>query len=94
MRELHASTLGRATITVETRQAALGGAGDILQAIDEGAITEEAIIGELSDVVGGIVGRTAEDEITIFKSVGLAYEDLVVARQAVAAASGIEEENS
>lgn len=87
LRELDAMLLARATLAVEQRGAALSEAGDILQAIDEGAITADHVGGELTDVVTRRLTRRDPAEITIFKSVGLAFEDLVVARAAVKNAS-------
>jgi ornithine cyclodeaminase len=80
MRELPASTLARALLTVEDRAAALVEAGDIIQAIAEGAIGPGHIAGNLADLARGDVARSAPDQITVFKSVGIADEDLVLVR--------------
>lgn len=81
-RELEPDLLARALVVVETVEAALDEAGDLVQAIDAGAFTREAIAGELADVVHGRVARTKAGEATLFKSVGLAMEDLAVAAAA------------
>jgi ornithine cyclodeaminase/alanine dehydrogenase-like protein (mu-crystallin family) len=78
-RELDAALLARALVVVETRAAALAEAGDVLRGIGEGAFGEDVMAGELADVVCGRVARSAPDQITVFKSVGLALEDLAVA---------------
>lgn len=80
-RELDAATLARATVVVETRAAALAEAGDVVQAVGEGALEEGSLV-ELRDVVLG-AGRADPEQVTVFKSVGLALEDLAVARAAV-----------
>ena len=81
-RELEPDLLARALVVVESIEAALDEAGDLVQAIDAGAFTREAIAGELADVVHGRVARTTTGEATVFKSVGLAMEDLAVAAAA------------
>jgi ornithine cyclodeaminase len=61
--------------------------GDILLAISEGYFTESHIAGELGEVaLKRIPGRTSEREITTFKSLGLAVEDVAAARLAYARA--------
>jgi ornithine cyclodeaminase/alanine dehydrogenase-like protein (mu-crystallin family) len=81
-RELAPELLRRATVVVETVEAALEEAGDLVQAIDEGAFAASEIAGELADVVRGDVRRTGDADVTIFKSVGLALEDLAIAAAA------------
>jgi ornithine cyclodeaminase len=83
LRELDDAVLARAAlVAVETRASALAEAGDIVQAVAAGVLAEAALI-ELADVVAGGTGRAAGDDITVFKSVGLALEDLAVARAAL-----------
>ncbi len=54
--------------------------GDITQALTSGALAEDAIAGALADIVApGFAGRRSADEITLFKSVGHAAEDLAAA---------------
>ncbi len=81
-RELDTETVRLARIVVETREAALAEAGDLLIPIEEGAIDEAAILAELSEVVNGASVRRGPDDVTLFKSVGVAFEDLAVARAA------------
>jgi ornithine cyclodeaminase/alanine dehydrogenase len=82
-RELDGETLRRARVFVDTFEGAWHEAGDILLAIQEGAITRAHVRGELADLVSGAVpGRGSADEITVFKSVGFAAEDAVTARLA------------
>jgi ornithine cyclodeaminase/alanine dehydrogenase-like protein (mu-crystallin family) len=80
MRELPATTLARALLTVETRAAALVEAGDTIQAIAERAIGPDHIAGELADLARGDVARSSARQITVFKSVGIAAEDLILVR--------------
>ncbi|HXF61389.1 MAG TPA: ornithine cyclodeaminase family protein [Caldilineaceae bacterium] len=87
MRELDGEALRRSRIIVDHRPAAQAEAGDIVLALAEGAITEEQIAGSLGEVLVGLIpGRTAAGEITLFKSVGLAMQDAVVAAQVYARA--------
>ena len=80
MREADGALLARATVVVDTRTGALAEAGDIVQAIAEGAITEAAVVAELADLCRGThPGRHSAAEITLFKSVGWAGEDLAAA---------------
>lgn len=80
MRETDAECLSRAAVFVDTYAGAQGEAGDILQAIDEGAFRFEDIQAELAEVLSGAKpGRTADDTITLFKSVGASLEDLAAA---------------
>jgi ornithine cyclodeaminase/alanine dehydrogenase-like protein (mu-crystallin family) len=85
--EIDAGLLARARVVVEERAAALAEAGDLLQAIGTGRFTAGALAGDLAEVVQGRVRRNGGAEVTVFKSVGLALEDLVVARAAVSRAA-------
>jgi ornithine cyclodeaminase len=78
LRELDDAALAGATVVVETRAAALAEAGDVIRA----GLPADALV-ELADVVGDAAGRPSAEAITVFKSVGLALEDLAVARAAV-----------
>jgi ornithine cyclodeaminase/alanine dehydrogenase-like protein (mu-crystallin family) len=82
-RELDDVTIRRARVVVETRAAALAEAGDLLIAIDHGALRPDGIAADLSEVVRGAPVRRDEEDITLFKSVGVAFEDLAVARAAL-----------
>ncbi len=81
MRELDLEALRRSKVVVETREAALAEAGDLLIPIDQGALSADCIYAELADVARGNLGRENAEEITIFKSVGVAFEDLLVASE-------------
>jgi ornithine cyclodeaminase/alanine dehydrogenase-like protein (mu-crystallin family) len=75
-RELDSSLVARASIFVDSREAALEEAGDLLIPIKEGLLLKSAIRAELSELVSGKKkGRSSPSEITVFKSVGLAFED-------------------
>ncbi|THV22107.1 ornithine cyclodeaminase family protein [Peteryoungia ipomoeae] len=77
MRESDDLAMQRARIFVDTRSGALGEAGDILQALQSGAITPDAILGDMKELLlGKVQGRQSSDDITLFKSVGAALEDL------------------
>lgn len=81
-RELDDRAMGRAKIVVETREAAMAEAGDILIPMRSGAIGAEAVVADLGEVARGATVRTGDGDITVFKSVGVAFEDLAVARAA------------
>jgi alanine dehydrogenase len=67
-------------IVVDRRESALAEGGDIVQALSSGAISHGAIAADLAELAGGAhPGRTADDEVTVFKSVGFALEDLAAA---------------
>lgn len=81
MRESDDQVMARGRVYVDTREGALHEAGDIVQAIASGALTEAAIQGDLYQLCRNEArGRQAPDEITVFKSVGTALEDLAAAR--------------
>ena len=83
-RELDTQTMRRAKIVVETREVALREAGDVLIAIEEGAIDADRLV-DLAEVARGRAVRTAPSDVTVFVSVGSAFENLVVARAALRA---------
>jgi ornithine cyclodeaminase len=82
-RELDAATIGRAKVVVETREAALAEAGELVLAIQEGVVGPDLVRADLKELVSGATVRTSHDDVTVFKSVGLAFEDLAVARAAL-----------
>jgi ornithine cyclodeaminase len=87
-REMDTPLVRDARLFVDSRAGALAEAGDIVIPIREGAIAASHIAGELGDVFGGrIDGRRSADEITIFKSLGMAVEDVAAARLAFERAS-------
>lgn len=76
-READDEVVRRSRLFVDTFEGALSEAGDLLDPIGRGVITREQIEGELADLVSGrVAGRGGADEITLFKSVGSAIEDL------------------
>jgi ornithine cyclodeaminase len=77
MRESDDAAVGKSRVYVDTRDGALKEAGDIVQAIAEGALKPGEIRGDLYDLTRGkAAGRGSDSEITLFKSVGAAIEDL------------------
>src|SRR5437588_190382 len=79
-REIDTATVAAASLFVDRRESALSEAGDYILAAREGAIGPEHIRAELGEVLAGErPGRTSPDEITLFKSLGLAVEDLAAA---------------
>lgn len=79
-RELDEVSIGRARVFVDT-EVALKESGDLVFPLDEHILRPEDVT-TLHDVVANDRGRASDDEITIFKSVGAAFEDLVVAQRA------------
>lgn len=80
MREADDEAVRRARLFVDTRAGALHEAGDLVQPLRAGLITEADVAGDLFDLTGGTApGRQSREEITLFKSVGTALEDLVAA---------------
>jgi ornithine cyclodeaminase len=82
-RELDEATILRARVVVETREAALAEAGDLLIPMREGRIGPEHVVADLAEVVRGAAVRRSAEDVTVFESVGVAFEDLVVARAAL-----------
>ncbi len=80
-RELDSATVAAATLFVDRRESTVNEAGDYLLALREGAITDGHIRAEIGDIlIGKAKGRSSDDEITLFKSLGLAVEDLASAQ--------------
>lgn len=76
-RELDTAAVKKALLYVDRRESALNEAGEFLQAKEEGVLGDEHIRGEIGELLlGRAPGRTARDDITLFKSLGLAVEDL------------------
>jgi len=75
--------VARGRVIVDSRAAALRESGDLLIAMAEGHFGPGHIAGELGEVLAGRVeGRTAEDQVTIFKPLGQAVEDVAAAQLA------------
>jgi ornithine cyclodeaminase/alanine dehydrogenase-like protein (mu-crystallin family) len=79
-RELDSEAVCRARLFVDRRESTLSEAGDFLVPKGEGAIGDDHIVGELGELLTGrVVGRRSAEEITLFKSLGLAIEDVAAA---------------
>lgn len=90
MREADDVAIRRARVYVDTRGGAMTEAGDIVQPLANGSLTPEGICGELSELVRGTIhGRGSPEEITLFKSVGAALEDLAGAILAYETVKGL-----
>jgi ornithine cyclodeaminase/alanine dehydrogenase-like protein (mu-crystallin family) len=92
-RELDTATMAAAALFVDRRESTLNESGDYLFAAQEGAIGPDHIRAELGEVLAGSAqGRRDDDELTVFKSLGIAVEDLaaaeLVARKAEAEGVG------
>lgn len=89
MRESDDDVMRRSSVFVDTRAGALTEGGDIVQALASGALAKEDIKAELSELAHGHHrGRSSDEEITVFKSVGAALEDLAGAVLAYRRAGG------
>jgi ornithine cyclodeaminase len=79
-REIDSALVARSRLFVDSRAAALQESGDIVHPIAEGRFTADHIRGELGAVIAGrVAGRTSASEVTLFKSLGLAIEDVTAA---------------
>jgi ornithine cyclodeaminase/alanine dehydrogenase-like protein (mu-crystallin family) len=82
-REMDSALVARARTFVDSRSGALTEAGDIVLAIAEGVIERDHLAGEIGELVAGkVAGRTAAREVTLFKSLGMAVEDVAAAHLA------------
>jgi alanine dehydrogenase len=79
-REIDGATLARAKVIVDSREAIMAECGDILLAIKEKSISENHIHGEIGEVLAGTkTGRSGASEVTLYKSVGIAIQDVATA---------------
>jgi ornithine cyclodeaminase/alanine dehydrogenase-like protein (mu-crystallin family) len=78
MREADDAALKRARIFIDT-SAALSEGGDVAVALQSGALTRAAIVADLAALTAGAPGRGGPEEVTLFKAVGAAIEDLATA---------------
>ncbi len=84
VRELPSETVARSLLVVDEKEAALEEAGDIIQPIEQGLISQDHIRCELGDLVlGRAAGRASDEQITLFKSVGLALQDVAASHVAL-----------
>jgi ornithine cyclodeaminase/alanine dehydrogenase-like protein (mu-crystallin family) len=79
VRELDDTTARRARWFVEERARVFEESGDVLMPIASGAVVADFVVADLFGLCAGAAGRTAPEDITVFKSVGLAIEDLAIA---------------
>jgi alanine dehydrogenase len=87
-REMDPALVARARLIVDTRAAALQESGDVVMGIRDGSFGEDHIAAELGQVAANPeLGRTAAGEVTIFKSLGMAVEDVAAAELAYRRAS-------
>jgi ornithine cyclodeaminase len=79
-REVDDDLVARSRFFVDYRGSALAQAGELLEAIKAGRVTAAHILGEIGDVLCGTVpGRLADDDVTVYKSLGVAAQDLASA---------------
>lgn len=81
MQELPSQAIAEADkVVVEAHEAAMAETGDLINPVNEGVFAKDGLHGELGHIVSGkLAGRLSDEEITIFKSVGVAIVDIVVA---------------
>ncbi len=94
-REIDSDTIARARVFAESRKVIMAEAGDVLIPIAENRIVEAHVIGEIGELADGkVAGRLGRDDVTIFKSTGIAVEDVITAKvvydSAIAAGIGVE----
>ena len=83
-REIPSETVVRARVIVDDRHAAWTEAGDLIQPLESGVIDREHVLASLGELVAETaIGRAKDQEITLFKSVGLAVQDAMAARLAL-----------
>jgi len=82
-REVDDDVVRRAWIAVETREAAMAEAGDLTIPMAAGLLGADAVRAELAELAAGRIAPVGDHDVTLFKSVGIAFEDLVVARAVV-----------
>jgi ornithine cyclodeaminase len=81
MQEIDVETVRRSLVVVDSREAALAEAGDLIIPLDAGAIGPDHIHAELGEIIAGTrPGRTSPTQITFFKSVGVAVQDGMAAQ--------------
>jgi alanine dehydrogenase len=87
MQEIPVETVLRAKVVIDHREASLAEAGDLLIPLKQGLITEDHIYAELGEIAAGLKpGRASPEEITLFKSVGVAVQDVAAAGAVLEAA--------
>jgi len=90
MQEIPEQTVRRARLVVGSREGCLSETGDLIIPIRKGLIAEDHIYAELGEIAAGLKsGRASDDEITLFKSVGNAVQDVSVARAVLTQAKAL-----
>lgn len=75
--EVDEAVVTRSRFITDYRPAAMAAAGELLRAIENGTVTKDHIVAEIGEIADGkIKGRTSRDEITVYKSLGVAAQDL------------------
>ncbi|VTU29724.1 ornithine cyclodeaminase family protein [Variovorax sp. PBL-E5] len=79
--EIEPALMGRASLFVDRRESTLNESGDYLNAFRGGLVSPASLLAEIGElVIGRHPGRTGGDEVTLFKSLGMALEDVAAAR--------------
>jgi ornithine cyclodeaminase/alanine dehydrogenase-like protein (mu-crystallin family) len=85
MQEVPAELIAHALVTVDSREACLAEAGDLIKPMESGAVGADVIHAEIGEIVlGEKPGRTSDTQFTYFKSVGVAVQDAISGRIALA----------
>ena len=88
VREIPGETVCRALVVVDHRPAAMAEAGDLLIPMEEGILARGTAFAELGEIIAGRkAGRESADQVTLFKSVGVAVQDLAAADRVLANAA-------
>ncbi|MGH7887466.1 MAG: ornithine cyclodeaminase family protein [Candidatus Binatia bacterium] len=81
LREIDGATLAQAKVVVESREAIMAECGDVLLALKEKSVADDVIHAEIGEVLAGAkAGRSSANEITLYKSVGIAIQDVATAQ--------------
>ena len=84
MQEIPTETIQRALVTVDSRTSVLAETGDLIVPIQQGLISEDQIHAEIGEIIlGSKVGRQDDQQITYFKSVGIAVQDALAGKLAL-----------
>lgn len=79
--ELDPHLIAASTLICDRRESLVNESGDFLRAVEAGVVSEQDVHCELGEILDGTTaGRTSDEEVTVFKSLGLAVEDVVAAR--------------
>jgi ornithine cyclodeaminase/alanine dehydrogenase-like protein (mu-crystallin family) len=91
MQEIPIGTVVRSKIVIDHFESSLAEAGDLIIPLNQGRISRDDIHGELGEIAAGLKpGRTSDDEITFFKSVGVAVQDVATAARVLAVAEQLD----